>query len=149
VTITLADDGSFSYAAVNQDTHQPVTMTNKSLKVYTGDEVRWKASLPSAHKHRGSVRFTATTPFAKNEFKYSENNDDGGPITETAVSEHYYCVAIFDKHKQEIYTDDPKIIVGGRLEAVIVKAEHQLQAIKETMESIDASLKKALKDSSS
>src|SRR5215470_16470707 len=114
VTVKLADDGSFSYD-YSKNGAAPVPMPSKDLTVLTGNDVQWQSTLPNSHRHRASVRFTTTTPFGgANEFKWSENQKKGGRVTETNLSTHYYSVAVYDKHKDEIFTDDPKIIVGGR-----------------------------------
>jgi hypothetical protein len=47
--------------------------------------------------------------------------------------------------REPIYSDDPKIIVGGAsVKAEIIEAESELQAVKEKIESIDALLNKAI-----
>ena len=143
VTITVADN-SISYSAINKDTGNPVTMLNNSLTVMPGDEVKWTAATPGPNKHRASVRFTTTTPFTVKDFKWSENQTGGGNAQGGPAS-HYYVVAVFDERTQEVYSDDPKIIVGGAsVKAEIIEAESELQAVKEKIESIDALLNKAI-----
>ncbi len=143
VTITVANN-SISYYALNKDTGQAVSMPNNSLTVNPGDEVKWKAITPGPNRHRASVRFTTTTPFTVKEFKWSENQTGGGN-TQGGPASHYYLVAVFDKDTQEVYSDDPKIIVGGAfVKAEIIEAESELQAVKEKIESIDALLNKAI-----
>ena len=142
VTIDVTTD-PISYSAQNKDINVNVPMPNNSLTVYLGDEVKWKANTGLNPKHRAKIRFTTTTPFAINEFKWSENGFGGG-VTQNAGA-HYYCVAVFDKVKQEVYADDPKIIVGGSVaaKADVVEAESELREVKEKIGSIENLLKKA------
>jgi hypothetical protein len=144
VTIDVTSD-PISYTAENTDTSTSVSMPNNSLRVNNGDEVKWQAKTagPNA-KHRADIRFTTTTPFAVKEFKWSENGFGGG-ITQNAGT-HYYCVGVFDKVKQEVYADDPKIIVGGTSDAraKVVEAETELREVKEKIGSIENLLRKAV-----
>jgi hypothetical protein len=144
VTIDVTSD-PISYTAENTDTSTSVSMPNNSLTVNNGDEVKWQAKTagPNA-KHRADIRFTTTTPFAVREFKWSENGFGGG-VTQN-VGTHYYCVGVFDKVKQEVYADDPKIIVGGTLDAKkeVVEAESELKEVKEKIESVESLLRKAI-----
>jgi plastocyanin len=144
VTITVdVANNSISYDALNKDTGKPAPMPNNSLTVMPGDEVKWTART-SGHRYRASVRFTTTTPFAVKEFKWSENQTGGGN-TQGGAANHYYLVAVFDKDTQEVYSDDPKIIVGGAsVKAEIIEAESELQAVKEKIDSIDAILNNAI-----
>jgi hypothetical protein len=144
VTIDVTTD-PISYTAENKDTLTGVPMPNNSLTVNKGDEVKWQAKTagPNA-KHRGHIRFTTTTPFAVKEFRWSENGFGGG-YTKNAGT-HYYCVGVFDKLKQEVYADDPKIIVGGTFDAKaeVEEAESEVREVKEKIESIENLLKKAI-----
>jgi hypothetical protein len=141
VTIDVTND-PISYTAENKDTSTGVPMPNNSLTVNKGDEVKWQAKTagPNA-KHRAHVRFTTTTPFSVQEFKWSENGFGGG-YTQN-VGAHYYCVGIFDKVRQEVYADDPKIIVGGDAKADVEKAESELREVREKIGSIENILKNA------
>jgi hypothetical protein len=143
VTIHVKND-KICYTAKNMDTHLDVPMPNNDLTVYKGDEVKWEADTPGPNaRHRGHVYFK-TSPFAGHDFRWSENRSDGGK-TLTAGT-YYYCVAIFDKVKQEAYADDPKIIVGGAANATeeVEKAETELSEVREKIESIESMLKEAI-----
>jgi hypothetical protein len=144
VTIDVTT-GSVSYSALNKDTQQDVPMPNNSLTVNAGDEVKWQANTTGPKpRHRAGIRFTTTTPFAVKEFKWSENKSDGGNTQNAGT--HPYCVGVFDKVKQEVYFDDPKIIVGGgvTVKAEIVEAKSELNEVKEKIESIEMLLSKAI-----
>src|SRR5258708_18307 len=145
VTINVTTD-PISYCARNKDTQTDVPMPNNSLTVNPGDEVKWQAKT-TGHKpqHRAGIRFTTATPFAAKEFKWSENQSEGGNTQKAGT--YYYCVGVFDKVKQEIYFDDPKIIVGGGLnvKSQIVEPESELSEVKEKLESIEKLLSKAIK----
>ena len=144
VTMNVTSSGPILYTAENKDTSTPVSMTNNSLTVNNGDEVKWQAITvgPNA-KYRAHIRFPTTTPFAVQEFKWSENGFGGG--TTQNVGTHYYCVGIFDKVKQEIYADDPRIIVGGTgATAEVAQAKRELTEVQEKIGSVEDILKKAI-----
>jgi hypothetical protein len=146
VTIQVRND-QICYTAKNMDTNQAVPMPNNDLTVHKGDEVKWEADTPGPNaKHRGHVSFK-TTPFARYDFRWSENGYDGGN-TQSAGT-YYYSVAIFDYVKQEVYADDPKIIVGGSLDAMeeFKEAESELREVREKIGSIEGILKDAIEKS--
>ena len=138
--------GSISYCAQNTDTGQDVPMPNNDLTVNMGDEVKWQADTGPHGKHRANVRFTKTSPFSKSEFKWSENQTGGGRITTLITDTYYYCVGVFDVNRQEIYADDPRIIVGGTFDAKaeIEEARRELREVKEKITSIDGVLSQAI-----
>lgn len=150
ITLTVdADNDEITYSAVNNnDPHSPVPvdMTNKTLYVNVGDEVKWQAiTSGSKPKHRGKVRFTTTYPFKKREFKWSEGESEGDTIQpKQEGTSHYYCVAVFDKNNHEVYADDPIIIVGGDdASAEIGQAESKLAEVRKTIESVEDLLRDA------
>ena len=131
-------------SALNIDTNMKA-MPNNFLTVNQGNEVKWQArTTPPNPKHRAKVRFTTTTPFTVQEFKWSENQSAGAKTQSTGS--FYYCVAVFDKATQEVYADDPKIIVGGTYDAKteVVEAESELREVKEKIGSIENLLRKAV-----
>jgi hypothetical protein len=133
------------YTAQNSDTMTTVPMPNNCLTVNNGDEIKWQAQTTgSTPKHRAHIHFTTTTPFAVQDFRWSEGGYGGGTTKNTGT--HYYCVGVFDKVKQEVYADDPKIIVGGTLDAKaeIVAAESELREVKEKIGSVENLLRKAV-----
>ncbi len=141
VTIHVVND-KISYTAQNRDTGGGVPMPHNDLTVNKGDEVKWEAdTLGPNPKHRGHVHFKSS-PFAGQDFRWSENGSDGGNTL--SVGKYYYCVAIFDKVKQEVYADDPKIIVGGTAAEEVEKARTELSEVKEEIESIESMLKEAI-----
>ncbi|HEV7220520.1 MAG: hypothetical protein ACHP8A_11960 [Terriglobales bacterium] len=150
ITLTVdADNDEITYSASNNNdaAHPvPVDMPHKTLTVYVGDEVKWQAKTSgSKPKHRAKVRFTNTYPFKKREFKWSENESDGDtvqPKQEGTI--HYYCVAVFDKSKPEVYADDPIIIVGGSDASIeIGQAENKLADVRKQIESVEYLLRDA------
>ena len=144
VTIDVTND-PILYTAQNKDTMTAVPMPNNCLTVNKGDEVKWQAKTagPNA-KHRAHIHFTTTTAFAVQDFKWSEGGFGGGTTQNSGT--HYYCVGVFDKVKQEVYADDPKIIVGGTFDAKaeIVEAESELREVKEKIGSIENLLRTAV-----
>ena len=150
VTIHVRN-GAVSYSAKNVGTGLDVSMPNNELTVKIGDEVKWQADTLGAHpKHRGHVHFatgtgTPGTPFARSDFRWSENGTDGDYTIQKG--DYYYCVAIFDHGVSEVYADDPKIIVGGALIAKteVEEAERALREVKERIGAIENTLKDAIK----
>jgi hypothetical protein len=137
--------GQFSYSATDQHGNN-VSMPGNSLTVYRGDQVYWKARTSGSGKHRASVRFTTTSPFSKKFYAWSENGSNGDTVMSSTIQEHYYAVAILHKDTGEVYGDDPKIIVGGRLEAEILQAENELHVVQDKIKSVIELLEKAAKD---
>jgi hypothetical protein len=72
---------------------------------------KWRSKLVVFHEDRiflkGGVK--------KQVFYAIQNQSDGGDIDKNAPkgTQHEYHVAVFDKNVPELYTDDPKIIIGG------------------------------------
>jgi len=136
----------FCYSAQDQNGNN-VPMPGNSLTVNVGDTVEWTSSIKGGHKHLAKVRFTTTSPFSRNVFKWSENHRDGDKVQLTLFEEHYYCVGISDKDAGDVHADDPKIIVGGRgLKAKIDQAESELHVVKDKIGSVIELLEKAGKE---
>jgi hypothetical protein len=148
VTIDVRS-GSISYSV-------SPTIDPHIMKVNVNDEITWQVKSAGSHpKHHAAVLFIATTPFLDTNgqpattFQWSDSDDAnigvGGGKTQTKGT-HEYCVAVFDKAKGKLYLDDPKIIVGGTVDAKgqIVEAESELRAVRAKIESIENALRTAI-----
>jgi hypothetical protein len=137
-------NGSLSYTV-----SPPNDPLNMDVKV--NDEIHWKVEFTSHSQFQAAILFRDTTPFVKNDgsalktFQWS-----GGTAGGTAQTQgnHEYCVAVFDKRTQSLCLDDPKIIVGGTVdaEATIVEAQVELRDVKGKVESIEKKLRKAIEE---
>lgn len=96
VMIFVNDDGSLSYS---QD----------PVYAYPGDMVIFSAPGSSSW----SVTFTGETPFANREIRGNGNQSRRVPVLPTAAAGSYFYVASVQMG-DEIYEEDPEIIVRGR-----------------------------------
>jgi len=148
VTIDVTS-GAISYAV-------SPPMDPHSMHVNNVDEIKWRvtSALPNP-KHQIAILFINTTPFVDNSghptraFQWSEKDDATGGFgggTAKTKGTHEYSVAVFDGVTQKLYLDDPKIIVGGTLDAKaeVVEAESELNEVKEKLESVENLLRQAI-----